>query len=62
MLELALDVGGSTEFPTYVGLIAAVVAVLFFGSNFVPVKKFETGDGMILVTLLTYIFFICDIE
>ena len=22
-----------------------VIAVLFFGSNFVPVKKFDTGDG-----------------
>ena len=29
----------------YVGFICAGVAVVFFGSNFVPVKKFETGDG-----------------
>lgn len=28
------------------GYFAAAVAALFFGSNFVPVKKFETGDGM----------------
>ncbi|XP_033743265.1 transmembrane protein 144-like [Pecten maximus] len=28
------------------GYIAALVAVVFYGSNFVPVKKFETGDGM----------------
>lgn len=33
-------------FPTYVGFITAGVAVIFYGSNFVPVKKFETGDGM----------------
>ncbi|KAL5012498.1 hypothetical protein ScPMuIL_011049 [Solemya velum] len=32
--------------PTYWGYICAGVAVLFYGSNFVPVKKFETGDGM----------------
>lgn len=27
------------------GLIGAVVAVLFFGSNFIPIKKYDTGDG-----------------
>ena len=27
------------------GYIGAVVAIFFFGSNFVPVKKFDTGDG-----------------
>lgn len=30
------------------GYIAVIVAVLLFGSNLVPVKKFETGDGTIL--------------
>ena len=29
----------------YLGYIGAIIAVLFFGSNFVPVKKYETGDG-----------------
>ena len=29
-----------------VGYVAVAVAVLFFGTNFVPVKRFETGDGM----------------
>ncbi|XP_060073307.1 transmembrane protein 144-like [Ylistrum balloti] len=28
------------------GYISALVSVLFYGSNFVPVKKYETGDGM----------------
>jgi len=28
------------------GFICAGIAVVCFGSNFVPVKKFETGDGM----------------
>jgi len=28
------------------GLICAGISVFFFGSNFVPVKKFETGDGI----------------
>ena len=31
--------------PVYCGYIASVVAVVLFGSNFIPVKKFETGDG-----------------
>jgi glucose uptake protein GlcU len=29
-----------------VGFIAVFIAVLCFGSNFLPVKKFDTGDGM----------------
>ncbi|CAK8684345.1 transmembrane protein 144-like [Clavelina lepadiformis] len=33
----------TSGWPGYVG---SVIAVLFFGSNFVPIKKFETGDGM----------------
>uniref|UniRef100_A0A8C9VGU0 Transmembrane protein 144b n=1 Tax=Scleropages formosus TaxID=113540 RepID=A0A8C9VGU0_SCLFO len=28
------------------GFVACVVSVTFFGSNFVPVKKIDTGDGM----------------
>lgn len=35
-----------TSTPTYVGFIGVVVAVVFFGSNFVPLKKFDTGDGI----------------
>lgn len=31
------------------GYIAVIVAVLLFGSNLVPVKKFETGDGTVLL-------------
>lgn len=27
------------------GIAANVVAVLLYGSNFVPVKRIETGDG-----------------
>ncbi|KAI1887463.1 hypothetical protein AGOR_G00190560 [Albula goreensis] len=34
----------STEL-TY-GFVSCIVSVLFFGSNFVPVKKIDTGDGM----------------
>ena len=30
----------------WVGWVGVVIAVVFFGSNFIPVKKFDTGDGM----------------
>lgn len=36
---------GVTPLPQYVGYIGCFLAALFFGSNFIPVKKFETGDG-----------------
>ncbi|CAG5116888.1 unnamed protein product [Candidula unifasciata] len=36
----------SKPFPEYVGYISALVAILMYGSNFVPVKQFYTGDGM----------------
>ena len=29
------------------GYVGAAIAVVFFGSNYVPVKKFPTGDGMV---------------
>jgi hypothetical protein len=32
--------------PTYVGYIGVLISVVFLGSNFLPIKKFETGDGM----------------
>ena len=32
----------------YLGYIGAIVAIIFFGSNFVPVKSYETGNGMAL--------------
>ena len=35
----------TTEIPEVWGFISAGIAILFFGSNFVPVKKYETGDG-----------------
>lgn len=32
--------------PPLWGFIGLVIAVLFFGSNYLPVKQYETGDGM----------------
>lgn len=35
----------NNTYPEYVGFICAGIAVVFYGSNFIPVKKFDTGDG-----------------
>lgn len=37
---------GDTQQDYATGFVAVIIAVAFFGTNFVPVKKFETGDGM----------------
>ncbi len=39
--------------PTYVGYIGILVSVLFLGSNYLPIKKYPTGDGMFFQLLLT---------
>ncbi|MEJ1277640.1 transmembrane protein 144 [Cricetulus griseus] len=36
-----------TDFTT--GYISSAIAVLLFGSNFIPLKKYDTGDGNIAV-------------
>ena len=41
--------------PEYLGFIACAVAVLFFGTNFIPVKQFKTGDGKAVVGLQVYV-------
>lgn len=37
----------------YMGFAALVLSVLFFGSNYLPVKQFETGDGLFFQLILT---------
>lgn len=46
--------GGDTSNNTDLiyGFSACAVAAVFFGSNFVPVKKFDTGDGMFFQWIL----------
>lgn len=39
--------------PEYVGYIGVLISVLFLGSNYLPIKKFETGDGMFFQLMLT---------
>lgn len=47
-----LSLGNSThttnstsDIPEFWGFITAGIAIVFFGTNFIPVKKFDTGDG-----------------
>lgn len=39
--------------PSYVGFLCLTISVLFFGSNYLPVKQFQTGDGMFYQLILT---------
>ena len=45
----------SNEADLTTGFIASIVAIVLFGSNFVPLKKYETGDG-------NYVFFIVNLK
>jgi hypothetical protein len=38
--------------PAYWGYLSLVLAVFFFGSNYLPVKQYETGDGMFFQLVL----------
>ncbi|XP_013917809.1 PREDICTED: transmembrane protein 144 isoform X1 [Thamnophis sirtalis] len=44
--------GSSNTTDLTIGFISSAVAVVLFGSNFVPVKKFDTGDGMFFQWIL----------
>jgi hypothetical protein len=43
----------SDTVPSFVGYIALSISVFFLGSNYLPVKAFETGDGMFFQLILT---------
>ena len=42
-----------TSTPLWIGYIAVIITVLFFGSNLVPASKYPIGDG------LSFQFFMC---
>lgn len=42
----------SSHSKQWIGYIGATIAVLGFGSNFIPVKKYNTGDGMFFQWIL----------
>ena len=37
--------GGSEAKDVALGTFGALLAIVLFGSNFIPVKKYDTGDG-----------------
>ncbi|XP_054679374.1 transmembrane protein 144 isoform X2 [Grus americana] len=45
-----LNISNGTDLA--IGFTSSTVAVLLFGTNFVPVKKFDTGDGMFFQWIL----------
>jgi hypothetical protein len=49
---IATTVAPSVLIPAYWGYIGLAVAVVFFGSNYLPVKQYETGDGMFFQLVL----------
>lgn len=44
---------GDANVPLWIGYIAVLIAVVFFGSNLVPAGKYPIGDG------LSFQFFMC---
>nr|XP_039250599.1 transmembrane protein 144-like [Styela clava] len=55
--SVTTSIGNTTAPPSnssnsWQGYIGAGVAVVFFGSNFVPVKKYDTGDGVFFQWIL----------
>ncbi|KAF2978651.1 hypothetical protein EK904_010643 [Melospiza melodia maxima] len=46
----AANISNGTDLA--IGFASSTVAVLLFGTNFVPVKKFDTGDGMFFQWIL----------
>ena len=53
----ALGGGGNASnstdgLPAYSGFIFLLGSSLFYGSNYIPVKQYETGDGMFFQLIL----------
>lgn len=46
----AFNISNGTDLA--IGFVSSTVAVLLFGTNFVPVKKFDTGDGKVICILM----------
>ena len=47
--------------PAWIGYIALVIAAVFLGSNWVPIKKVKSGDGMLLNSYLSSYYEMFDI-
>lgn len=60
MLSTSTEAPGD-NYPTYLGFVTALIAVFFYGTNFAPVKKFDTGDGMFFQWVLCSAIMFCGI-
>jgi len=52
----AFNISNGTDLA--IGFTSSTVAVLLFGTNFVPVKKFDTGDGKLIRIFLLVLAFL----
>lgn len=43
---LSEETSAEESSPIYVGYIALIITVVGWGSFFLPIKKFQTGDGL----------------
>jgi hypothetical protein len=55
----ASNSSNTTNVPEYIGFISLSVSVVFFGSNYLPVKAYDTGDGMFFQLILTTAIWTC---
>jgi len=46
LVTLSAGAPADRSLPMFWGFVAIAVASILFGSNLIPVKKFETGDGV----------------
>ena len=53
--------GGCSSKSLAVGFAAVVIAVVLYGSNFIPVKRFDTGDGMFFQWMLCIGIWLCGL-
>lgn len=44
--------GTPAQQTQWIGWVGAIIAILFFGSNYIPVKTFDTGDGTLFVSVM----------
>ena len=49
--EIPIDAEGN-KLPVFVGFLFLIGSSVLYGSNYVPVKQFETGDGMFFQLIL----------
>jgi len=52
LLLISTQASDNSTDQAWIGYVGASISILFFGSNFVPVKKIDTGDGLFFQWIL----------